>query len=142
MTGWTLAGGRPAAAMASRRGGERHRPLWLAAGALAVTLLLLTAIQLGNSVTELRREIQDLSLQQENLVARHAALSLQWNRATSRQVVMTRAAGELGLVSPDDPGILMITRHEPARGDGSGDWRRRLHLDDAVPTALAGAVRP
>ncbi len=142
MTGWTLASGRPAANMACRRGRGRHRPVWLAAGAMTVTCLLLTAIQLGNSVTELRREIQDLTLQQENLVARHAVLSLRWNRATSRQAVMGRAARELGLVSPENPGAVMITMREPASGDRGVRWLRRLDLDDGVPAALAGAWQP
>jgi hypothetical protein len=143
MTGWNAGWGSDPGAMASRRDRARHRSFWLAMAGLLVTVLLAAAIQLGNSVTELRREIEDLTLQQENLVARHATLSLAWNRATSRQVVMRRATSELGLVCPEDPGTVMLTRHAPPPQPGHWDrLRRHLPLDDPAPSALAGVIAP
>lgn len=133
----------PHGAMARRRDAARFRPALLIGGGLLVTCLLAGAIQLGNSVTALRREIQDLTLERENLSARQAVLSLAWNRATSRQVIMTRAGRELGLICPDAPGTVVLAVHTPPRQ--TAPWSRlRQHLpgEGGVASALAGAVRP
>jgi hypothetical protein len=143
MTSWSLSLGSGPSAMARRRDGSQRRPLWIAAALVLVFALLGGAIQLGNSAASLRRGIQDLGREVEIASARQALLELQWNRASSRQVVMRRAARELGLISPEAPGLVLlaVSPDQPSEEPWTR-WRRHLAQDGPVPAALAGAVTP
>jgi outer membrane murein-binding lipoprotein Lpp len=137
-----LARARDGWSMARRRDAERFRPLALALAAVLATVMLAGAIQLGNSITAMRRDVQDLTSDLENLAARRAQLEVRWNTATSRQIIMSRAANELDLHCPDAPGTIVVTAVEP---EGRGvDWRRLwpLAMGDPVPAATASERRP
>ena len=132
------AGAVPNRTMARHRDGGRYRPLVLAAIGILLTGVLAGAIQLGNSNTGMRQEIQDLASAHDNLEAQLALLSVHWNTETSRHVVMSRAAQELGLVCPEAPGTILVTSLEPH--DDGATWNRilgRLEPMDPVPSALA-----
>ena len=123
--------------MAQRRGAARYRTQWLVAG-LVMTVLLVGSIQLGNSVTSLRREIQDLVRTCQNLEAQRALLAVRWNTESSRQVVMRRAQRELGLVSDTAPGAILVSTGDPAGQNLT--WPRLLQSlgqGDLTPAALA-----
>lgn len=133
-------GGRIAAAswgMAQRRESAQYRWRLLGSG-LLLTLLLATAIQLGNTVTGLRREVQDVARQNSNLEASRARLAMVWNTESSRQVILRRAQQELGLVVHEAPEAILVS----TRGGGAGQtgwprWLQRLGPVDPTPAALA-----
>ena len=109
-------------------------------GVLA-TFMLAGAIQLGNSVTALRQDVQDMACDRDNLEARRAQLAVRWNTVSSRQVVMRRAQDELELICPDAPGTIVVATTEPAESGAS--WARlwpRLTLDNPLPSAVAGEI--
>jgi len=128
--------------MARRRNAARYRPLWLVAAGLLLTGMLAGGIQLGNAITTLRREVQDLARLCDNEEAQRAMLSVRWNTASSRQVVMRRAQRELELVCPDAPGtILVATRGDAAANPIVAQFLRRLDAPrDPLPGAIAGTV--
>ncbi len=132
----------PGVGMARRRGVDRYRPLVLTVAGVLATFLLAGAIQLGNSITALRRDVQDLTRDIDNLEAHRANLAVQWNTESSRQVVMRRAQDEIELICPDAPGTIMV-----ATIDDGGSWRWRdlwpqLTWSDPTPTAVAAETRP
>ena len=127
--------------MARRRGADRYRPLVLAVVGVLATFMLAGAIQLGNSVTALRQDVQDMACDRDNLEARRAQLAVRWNTVSSRQVVMRRAQDELELICPDAPGTIVVATTEPAESGAS--WARlwpRLTLDNPLPSAVAGEI--
>ncbi|MEZ4388458.1 MAG: hypothetical protein R3D98_12980 [Candidatus Krumholzibacteriia bacterium] len=124
-------------AMASRRGGNRPGPLWLALAGVAITLILAVSIQIAGEVTALREANQALARRCDELAARGALLSVRWNTESSRQVVMRRAQRELELESPDTPATLLVAAPVEAGHERSG----LLALDlgaYGVPAAVAG----
>jgi hypothetical protein len=132
----------PGVGMARRRGADRYRPLVLTAAGVLATFLLAGAIQLGNSITAMRRDVQDITRAIDNQQARRAKLAVLWNTESSRQVVMGRAERELGLICPDAPGTIVV-----ATADRESSWRWRdlwptLAWSDPVPGAVAAEVRP
>ena len=128
--------------MARRRTFDRYRPLVLTMAGVLATFLLAGAIQLGNSITSLRRDVQDLTRDIDNLEAQRANLAVQWNTESSRQVVMRRAQNEIKLFCPEAPGTIMV-----ASADEGSSWRWRdlwpqLAWNDPTPAANAAEIRP
>lgn len=133
----------PGWCMAHRRGADRYRPFVLAAAGILATFLLAGAIQLGNSITALRYEVQDLAREYDNLEAREAQLAVRWNTVSSRQVIMRRAQDELQLICPDVPGTIIVATAE-LEESGSA-WARlwpRLSLNNPLPSAVAAERSP
>ena len=131
--------------MARRRGVDRYRPFALAAAGILATFLLAGAIQLGNSITALRHDVQDLARDYDNLEAHQAQLAVRWNTVSSRQVVMRRAQTELKLVCPDVPGTIIVATAEVE--EPGSTWARlwpRLsrNLNNPLPSAVAGENSP
>ncbi len=131
---------RPLAmSMAHRRAASRDRNRLLVAAVL-MTALMAAGIRLGNEVTGLRREVQDLARTCHNLDARGAMLAVRWNTESSRQTIMRRAQRELGLVSETAPGAILVSYRDAGAGTGTRPWRR-LAAHDPVPTASAAQER-
>ncbi len=128
--------------MVQRRESARYRWRLLLSG-VALTGLLAAAIQLGNAVTGLRREVQDLTRASRNLEARRAQLAVRWNTASSRQVVLRRAQTELGLINQEAPAAILVTTRDEA-GRSVQPLRRlpRLGPIDPIPAALAAPDAP
>lgn len=134
--------GRTMAGMAYRRDAARYRWRLLATG-LLLTGLLAGAIQLGNAVTVLRRQVLDLARANRNSEARQAQLTVLWNAASCRQVVLRRAHEELGLVDHEAPEAILVSM-----GDGASQplgwprWLHRLGPSDPLAAAQAAPDRP
>ena len=128
--------------MAQRREAARYRWRLLVSG-LLLTGLLALAIQLGNAVTGLRRELQDLTRTNRNLEGRRAQLAVQWNTESSRQVILRRAQQELDLVVHEAPAAILVSRRD---GDGRQPtwpgWLQRLGPAGLTPAALASPDEP
>jgi len=123
--------------MAQHRDRRVPATVWVGLGGIILTALLLGAIQIGGEATQLRQEIQALGRGCDELEARQAVLSLQWNSESSRHVIMERAQRELELVCPEEPGLLLVMASEAE----SAGRRDQLALDLSactVPAAMAG----
>jgi hypothetical protein len=95
-------------------------------------------VALANSVVTLRGQIADLREQCSYLEAHHALRLTEWHRLSGRDAVVARARG-LGLILRDDPGPVILVRHEPPPED-VGEWRRFLSQiggGDRVPAVAA-----
>lgn len=124
--------------MAHRRDTSRYRLRLFLAG-LMTTTLLTGAIQLGNTVAGLRREVQDLARACDNLEAGRALLAVGWNTESSRQVVMRRARQELGLIDHAAPAAILVSTEDD--GQLLQSWPRLVQTlgpVDLTPAALAG----
>lgn len=124
--------------MARPRDSARYHRRLLLSG-LLLTALLAGGIHLGNAVTVLRREVQDLARQNRNLEARQAQLAVRWNTQTSRQVILRRAGRELGLIVHEAPAAILVS-HDDADGRSRGPLR--LGPLDPVPVARAATGEP
>lgn len=110
---------------------------------LLLTGMLAGAIQLGNTVTDLRREVHDLTRLNRNLEARRAHLAVHWNTESSRQVVMRRAEEELGLVIHEAPPAILISRREGVEPHLAWlRWLQRLGPVSLTPAAVASPDAP
>jgi cell division protein FtsB len=128
--------------MAQRRETARYRGKLLLSGFL-LTALLAGAIQLGNAVTGLRRDVQDLARTNRNLEARRAQLAVQWNTESSRQVILRRAAKELGLVVDEAPAVILVTRRDIAGPQVAWTrWLQRLGPVDLTAATLMPSDTP
>ncbi len=108
---------------------SRHflsRPvLYSLLAAAGVTTLLSLLVVLANSCVILRCDIDDLQREQDYLEAKVAQLTVKWNRASAPDVVISRAEKELGLITPDRPGIVIVMLDE-AKERQVPAWRRFL----------------
>jgi hypothetical protein len=121
--------------MARRRHERGHSPLWVVAGLVLATIVLVGAIQVSNSTTALRGEVADLARACDNTEAVRARLSVRWNAASSRQVVMRRAQRELGMVNPAAPATILLATASDHVAPAA-----RLAFVDPVPAAVADPV--
>jgi hypothetical protein len=109
---------------------------------LLATGLLAGSIQLSNVNTALRREIQELQQGCATREAQRALLSVRWNTASSRQLIMGRAERELGLICPDAPGTILVAARRPASREG---WLQGVQLATtapSLPAAVAATNQP
>ncbi len=97
-----------------------------ALGALCLGLLMAGSIYISNQTTALRTNIAALEARQEFLEAGTGHLLTRWNAATSTEVVIRRAKKELGLVVPDDPGLVLVYEEGSVNKPGSGLWQKFL----------------
>ncbi len=84
------------------------------------------SINISNQTTALRTEIASLEARQEFLEAGSGHLLARWNAATSTEVIIRRARGELGLVVPDAPGLVLVHEEGSRKSNGSGLWQKFL----------------
>ena len=132
-----------ARAMARPRGRDRYRPVWLVLAAMMLTGMMAASIQISNVMTSMREEIQTLERTCASLEAQQATLSMRWNSASSRQVIMRRAGEELGLICPDAPGTILVASR--SQESSAEQWSRVVDLVstvDQTPTAMAAVGRP
>jgi hypothetical protein len=130
--------------MARRR--KRGLRPWVGATltSVAVTAGMACLILLANDVTLLRTEIGDLAQKRTTLVVRKARLMARWNGAAAQSTIVARATEELGLISPPDPGhVLVLTT--PAKSSDPELWRRVVAAiggGENVAMAAAAGARP
>jgi len=98
-----------------RTGSMAHRKGLFTAqvGAVLAVSLLLAVLLTGrvvilNQMTAMRTRIAVLEDQRCFLETRSASLQAQWNRQTSAQVICERAEKELGLINPEEPGLVLV----------------------------------
>lgn len=112
--------------MAHRRRLAGGQVTLTALGALCLGLLLAGSIYISNQTTALRTEIAVLEARQEFLEAGTGHLLTRWNAATSTEVIIRRARKELGLVVPEDPGLVLVYQEGDGSDRGSGLWQKFL----------------
>jgi len=95
-------------AMARRKGMMTARVAMIIAVVGMIGVLMGGRIFLTNQITGLRTRVADLENQKEFLEAGSAKLHMKWNRASSGEVIMARAGQELGLVVPNEPGLVLV----------------------------------
>jgi cell division protein FtsB len=101
---------------------------------IGATLLLAHLVALANGVVNLRRQIDGLQSEKSYLEARYALRIAQWNRLSSREMIVARAEKELGLITPDGPGpVIVMTDGTTERPQSV--WRRFL---DAIGGGKGG----
>ena len=121
--------------MARRRDERGWSPLVVVGLLVLATVVLVGAIQVSNSTTALRGEVADLARACDNTEAVRARLSVHWNAASSRQVVMRRAQLELGMINPAAPATILL-----AAMPGRPESGARLAFVDPVPAAVADGM--
>lgn len=130
--------------MARRR--KRGLRPWVCATitSIGVTAGMACLILLANEVTLFRTEIGDLTQKRTTLVVRKAMLMARWNEAAAQSTIVARATEELGLMSPPDPGqVLVLTT--PAKSHDPELWRRVVAAiggGENVAMAAAAGARP
>ncbi len=130
--------------MARRR--KRGLRPWVGATitSIAVTAGMACLILLANEVTLLRTEIGDLAQKRTTLVVRKAMLMARWNEAAAQSTIVARATEELKLMSPPDPGqVLVLTA--PTQSHDPELWQRVVAAiggGQNVAMAAAAGARP
>jgi hypothetical protein len=124
--------------MAHRRSLLGGKVTFMTLGALSVALLMAGSIYISNQTTALRTEIATLESRQEFLEAGSGHLQTRWNAATSTEVVIRRAKKELGLVVPQDPGLVLVYEKGAGKRSGSGLWQKFLSRFGGASAAQAG----
>ncbi len=109
-------------AMARRKGMMTARVAMIVCVVLLVGVLMGGRIFLTNQITGLRTRVADLANQKEFLEAESAQLHLRWNHASSGKVIVARAQKELGLIVPQEPGLVLVCVEEPKKIRGV--WRK------------------
>jgi len=126
--------------MAHRRGLGSRKVLISALLVLVFAVLLGGSVYVSNRVTEFRSEIARLESRREFLESGSARLLTVWNKATSPQVITTRARRELGLVVPTDPGLVLV--QVPDGGPRTSRWQRLLDSMGGGDPAQASELNP
>ncbi len=127
-------------AMAHRRGVGGGKVVSGVLLGLLLTVLLAGSVIVSNRVTSLRSEIASLESRREVLEADSARLLTVWNQATAPSVVTARAEAELGLIVPDDPGLVLVQVDENSAD--VNPLRRWLANVGGGRDAEAGEVNP
>jgi len=128
----------------SRNLGDRT-PLVIGAACLVAVFLFSLLVALSNAVVKERRLLRDLRADKIYLETKIGRLEEDWFRATSRERIIARAEMELGLVTPDGPGLVVVLA-SAAKERRLPAWRRVLAAvgggSGGVREARAGGVRP
>ena len=126
--------------MAHRREVGGRKLLTVSLLVLVVAAMSVGSVYVTNQVTRLRLEIARLEDQREFLEAGSARLLRTWNKVSAASVVVARAERELGLVVPDEPGLVLVQM--PEDGGRISTWRRLLSNMAGGDPAQAGEVSP
>jgi len=126
-----------------RRLGGQTALLTIVLGA-AATVALTEVITVNNRIVVARAEIDRLRSEKGYLEAAIGGLEGQWGRIAARDSVVARAERELGLVTADNPGAVVVVMGGAA-ATGSAAWRRVLDTvggAEGVAAAAAQERRP
>ncbi len=97
--------------------------LWSLLAGCGMTLVFSLLVLVANSVADLRREIEELQQERDCLVATVAQKTAVWNRVSAREVVISRAEKELGLITPDGPGTVIVMSEDATERSIPALWR-------------------
>jgi len=125
-------------AMAHRRGVGSRRVFAGAMLLLVFAVLPAGSVYVSNQVIGLRAEIARLEDRREFLEADSARLLTVWNKATAPTAITSRAAQELGLVIPTEPGLVLVQL--PVSEQRVSPWRRLLDNVGGGDVAQAGEM--
>jgi hypothetical protein len=126
-----------------RRLGGQTALLAIALGA-AGTGALTEIITVNNRIVVTRTEIDRLRSEKAYLEASIGGLEGTWGRLSARDSVVARAGRELGLVTAEEPGVVVVVMGG-ADGAGHSAWRRALGTvggAEGVAPAAAQERRP
>lgn len=126
--------------MAHRRAVGGRNLLLGAVVAVVFAVLLAGSVYVSNQVTDMRAEISRLEDKRGFLEAGSARLLTVWNKETAPSVITGRARRELGLVVPDEPGLVLVQ----LRGDEqrTSAWRRLLENMGGADPVQASEMNP
>ena len=102
-----IGSGRGRSMARSRSIGDRA-PLIIGVACLTAVSLFSLLVALSNAGVNERRALRDLRADKVYHETRIGGLEEQWFRATSRESIVARAETELGLVTPDGPGLVVV----------------------------------
>jgi len=111
--------------MARSRNIKDRAPVMIGGVCLVAVVVFSLLVALSNAVVKERRLLHDLRADKVYLETKIGRLEESWYRATSRDRIVARAETELGLVTPDGPGLVVVLasaameRRQPA-------WRQIL----------------
>jgi len=105
-----------------------------------LALLLFASVVVSNRVTSLRSEISRLETESRILEAGSAQLIFAWNKATAQEVIKSRARRELGLITSDDPVLVLVPVDDAA--PQVSRWRKILENMGGADAAQAGEMNP
>lgn len=128
-------------AMARRKGVLTTQVVMVVFVVTLLGLLMGARIFLTTQITGLRSRVADLENQKEFLEASSAKLHMKWNHASSPNIIEARAQRELGLVVPEEPGLVLVCLEGPKKGKGV--WRKLwagLPASDEAEELVAGAM--
>ena len=127
--------------MAQRKGMVTTQVVITVAVVVLVALLMGGRIFLTNQITGLRARVADYESQKEFLEAGSAQLHKDWNRESSGEVIIRRAQKELGLIVPQEPGLVLVCLREDHKGQGvlKKLWDG-LSVSESAGEVVAGAM--
>lgn len=114
--------------MARSRRLSRQAPLFLLVCGSLTAAVLTQVVSLSNRVVAVRGAIAELRAEKAYLEAAIGLLDAEWNRIAGAEVIVPRAEKELGLVTPDGPGLVVVMLD----GAKERDWPAGRRLLDAV----------
>lgn len=130
--------------MAHRKGLVTARVGWFLAGGLLLAFLMAGRVVVLNQMASMRVSIAVLGDQKDFLETESANLLEKWNHETSPKVVCARAEAELGLISPDQPDLVLVKL--PGDQDksrwGWPHWLEGLGGGDPVQASESHLSRP
>ncbi len=94
--------------MAQRKGVLTLRVVLILGATLLLGSLMASRIFLTNQITGLRANVAELESRKEFLEAGSARLFTHWNRVSNGDLIVQRAERELGLVVPENPGLVLV----------------------------------
>ena len=110
--------------MAHRRTVGGRSVLLAVVSVVVFGFLLAGSVYVSNRVTDLRTGISRLEDRRGFLEAGTAGLLTKWNKAIAPAVITSRAQRELGLIVPDEPGLVLVELANEA--EQTSAWRRLL----------------
>jgi len=132
-------------AMARSRSIRDRAPLLIGGACLVALTLFSLLVTFSNAVVKERRQLADLRADKVYLETKIGRFEEAWFRATSRESIVARAEKELGLVTPDGPGLVVVLA-TAAKERRLPAWRRVLAAvgggGGGVSAALAEGQRP
>ncbi len=138
-------GGTRSRAMARSRNIRDRAPLLIGGACIVAVTLFSLLVTFSNAVVKERRRLADLRADKVYLETKIGRLEGAWFRATSRESIVARAEKDLGLVTPDGPGLVVVLA-TAAKERRLPAWRRVLAAvgggGGGVSAALAEGQRP
>lgn len=111
--------------MARSRCLRDRAPAMIGGAGLGAVMLVTLLVALSNSVVKERRRLRDLRADKVYLETKIGRLEEAWYAATAREHIVARAETELGLITPDGPGLVVVLA-STATERRRPTWRRVL----------------